>query len=176
MSQEYFRHCSTCKKNISYGAQYYKCSVSTCNRKGTALFFCSVSCWDAHVPDARHRDAWAEVEKAPERPEAPALLSEEKVRRKVVASPTTGSVLSESSPSLSQAAVLPQDTLVVMSKLKAYIRAHSEMKTSETVLEVLSEHLRNLCRQAARSAQTNERKTILARDFSAILRGEKADE
>lgn len=57
--------CSSCKKPIAHGSVYYLCSVSTCNRKRMPLCFCSVDCWDAHVPGARHRDAWAEENVAP---------------------------------------------------------------------------------------------------------------
>src|SRR5690606_134588 len=65
----HFRLCTTCKTPIPFSAKYYACSVSTCNRRATAMYFCSVPCWDAHVPEARHRDAWAEVETAPTREE-----------------------------------------------------------------------------------------------------------
>jgi len=57
-----WRRCSTCKSDIGFGKKHFVCSVSTCNRKRTGLAFCSVECWDAHLPTARHRDAWA-VEK-----------------------------------------------------------------------------------------------------------------
>lgn len=59
--------CSTCRKAIAFDTAYYACSVSTCNRKRTALYFCSVPCWDAHLPEARHRDAWATEERSPKR-------------------------------------------------------------------------------------------------------------
>lgn len=54
-----FANCSVCKKPIPMGARYYRCSVSTCNRKRLQLRFCSVACWDSHLPEARHRDAGA---------------------------------------------------------------------------------------------------------------------
>ncbi len=60
-----WKKCSTCKKPILYGVTYWHCSVSTCNRKRTALVFCTVSCWDAHIGLLRHRDSWAVEEKAP---------------------------------------------------------------------------------------------------------------
>jgi hypothetical protein len=63
--QSAFRVCSSCRKPIAWGAVYYACSVSTCNRKRTALYFCSVGCWSDHLPTARHRDAWAEEKRAP---------------------------------------------------------------------------------------------------------------
>jgi hypothetical protein len=61
----FWKKCSTCKKPIPYASKYWNCSVSTCNRKRTALVFCSVSCWDAHIGLLRHRDSWAEENIAP---------------------------------------------------------------------------------------------------------------
>jgi len=64
-----FAVCSVCKKPISMGAKYYRCSVSTCNSGRLKLTFCSVRCWDVHLPEARHRDAGAIEEIArPSRP------------------------------------------------------------------------------------------------------------
>jgi hypothetical protein len=60
-----FRVCSICRKPIGFNSVYYVCSVSTCNRPRLALFFCSIGCWDAHLPTARHRDAWAEERRSP---------------------------------------------------------------------------------------------------------------
>jgi hypothetical protein len=57
--------CSICRKPIAFGQTYYACNVSTCNRARTALFFCTVECWEGHLPTARHRDAWAEEKRAP---------------------------------------------------------------------------------------------------------------
>jgi hypothetical protein len=48
--------CNICKKEIPFGGRYLRCVVSTCNRKRTALIFCSDSCWDAHNPDFNHRN------------------------------------------------------------------------------------------------------------------------
>lgn len=55
-----------CRKDIPLGARYYRCSVSTCNSGRVKFYFCSVACWDAHLPTARHRSASAieEVAKA----------------------------------------------------------------------------------------------------------------
>src|SRR5213076_43503 len=54
-----------CKKELPFAGTYWACNVSTCNRPRTALVFCSVPCWDAHVPMLRHRDAWAEERRSP---------------------------------------------------------------------------------------------------------------
>jgi hypothetical protein len=59
----YWKRCAICKKHIGFNETYTACSVSTCNRKRTALAFCSFDCWDAHAPD--HRDAWAEEKTSP---------------------------------------------------------------------------------------------------------------
>lgn len=62
---DYWRKCNACKVPLNYGKMYYVCNVSTCNRKRTGLTFCSVSCWDSHLPDMNHREAWAEEKRAP---------------------------------------------------------------------------------------------------------------
>ena len=59
-----YRQCSSCKKPIPFESTYFACSVSTCNRKRTGLVFCTTSCWDAHLPTARHRSAAAIEETA----------------------------------------------------------------------------------------------------------------
>ncbi len=63
--QTFWGRCSTCKKGIPFAAKYFLCSVSTCKHPRTGLRFCSVDCWDAHLPLARHREAWAEEAVAP---------------------------------------------------------------------------------------------------------------
>ncbi|MCC6902128.1 MAG: hypothetical protein IT377_24370 [Polyangiaceae bacterium] len=159
--------CSTCKRPLDFEQKYWVCSVSTCNRKRTGLYFCSVPCWDAHVPEARHRDAWAEERKAPTAAEwqklreaeerdgdAPADL-DEVPRRRIVSS--------------GEGDDLPKEVLVVVSKVKAYVRARSGMNTSDSVTGVLSEHLRKLCNEAIRNAARDGRKTVLDRDFEPLV-------
>lgn len=161
--QEYFRRCSTCKQPIDFESPYYECSVSTCNRKRTGLFFCSIGCWEAHVPMMRHRDAWAVEARAPTRQEheraereaeasSPTAAADPSPRRRVVGAPPVEDDL-------------PRDVLVVVSKLKAYVRARSGMNTSDSVTLVLSNHLRRLCDAAIRKAAVEGRKTVLDRDF-----------
>jgi len=60
--------CNICKKPISWGGVWYRCSVSTCNKKRLPLHFCSPDCWDAHLPDANHRGPLCIEERAPFRP------------------------------------------------------------------------------------------------------------
>ena len=70
LKAESWRRCSSCKSEIAYAQTYWVCNVSTCNRKRTGLAFCSVSCWDAHLPVMRHREAWARERTAPTRSQA----------------------------------------------------------------------------------------------------------
>jgi histone H3/H4 len=59
-----------------------------------------------------------------------------------------------------------KEVLVVASKVKNYIKESGDMKTSGSVLEVLSDRLRALCDDAIESARSDGRKTVLDRDFS----------
>jgi len=79
---DYWRKCNSCKKPIAYRATYWTCNVSTCNRKRTGLFFCSVSCWDAHLPIVNHRESWAEEHQAPSLERWKELLIEEQSPKK----------------------------------------------------------------------------------------------
>ncbi len=58
------------------------------------------------------------------------------------------------------------EVLVVASKLKTYIKSKGDMKTSGSVLQVLSDRIRALCDQAIDSANRDGRKTVLDRDFA----------
>jgi histone H3/H4 len=60
---------------------------------------------------------------------------------------------------------LPQDVLVVVSKMKAYVKARSGMNTSDGVTDVLSAKIRKLCDAAIEVAQADGRKTVMDRDF-----------
>lgn len=84
---DFWKKCSSCKKPIDFKQLYWVCNVSTCNRKRTGLAFCSVSCWDAHVPMMNHRESWAEERRAPSREEWERILSgeDEKPRKKAPA-------------------------------------------------------------------------------------------
>jgi histone H3/H4 len=159
-----WHHCSTCRKSIAFGTRYYRCSVSTCNRSRLALFFCSVECWDAHVPTLRHRDAWAEESVAPTRQEW---------EREREPGPSGEEPRQEPRPRVVEArpaeAPLDREILVVVSKLKQYVRARSGMNTSDAVADVLSDHVRALCDDAMDRATRDGRKTVLDRDFSAVV-------
>ena len=144
---EVWRRCSACKEPIALGAIYYTCSVSTCNRKRTALAFCSVSCWEVHLPTERHREAWAIEQRAPTTPEP---IQEAVARSARIASKASRPDRAE--------------ILVVASKLKAYIRSRSGYNTSDGVLGVLSDAIRRLCDESIANARRVERGTVMDRD------------
>ena len=47
--------CATCRKLIPPGASAVRCTVASCNTGRMKLRFCSITCWEKHVPTARHR-------------------------------------------------------------------------------------------------------------------------
>jgi len=57
------------------------------------------------------------------------------------------------------------EVLVVASKLKNYIRSKSDMNTSASVMEVVSDRIREMCDQAIENARNDKRKTVKDRDF-----------
>ncbi len=164
MDEEAWRKCSTCKNPIAHSIVFYECSVSTCNRKRLPLFFCSVECWDAHVPMMRHRDAWAIEKTSPSKSDVAreteaadaAAKKKEAPRRIVTEAATNGDV--------------PQDVLIIASKLKSYIKARSGMNTSDGVMRALSDHVRQICNEAIRNAARDDRKTVLDRDVAKVAR------
>ncbi len=200
-----WRRCSTCKQPIHFKAGYFTCSVSTCSRKGTDFAFCSVNCWDAHLPTLRHREAWAEEQTAPSaqewarqqqqesaRPSTPSLSTRREApasfaRERPAAAPaprapssppadptaprssTQGAATASPERSLAQSSDIPREILVVVSKLKNYVRARSGMNTSDEVMETLSDRLRTLCDRAIAHAREDGRKTVMSRDFSNLL-------
>jgi histone H3/H4 len=240
--EAFYKRCSTCKDPIAFDADYFLCSVSACNRKRTPMFFCSLSCWDAHQADARHRDAGAEKAKAPSRTawfrelaaarekqaasdekSAPELvrvsgsISREilivglkfkdyirtrssmntsdgvvtvlsshlrdvldraieaagKDGRKTVMDRDVLPLVSRGVESRATGAVdaddKPDEILIVVSKMKDYVKARAAMNTSDSIAKLLSAYLRRLCRQAIRKAATDDRKTVLDRDFAALV-------
>ncbi len=60
---------------------------------------------------------------------------------------------------------LNKDILVVASKLKKYIKAKSDLNTSQSVMKVLSDFIRAHCDDAIENARKADRKTLLDRDF-----------
>ncbi len=60
------------------------------------------------------------------------------------------------------------EVLIVMSKLKKYVREKGGLNTSASVSAVLSSKIRMLCDQAIESARKDNRKTIMDRDFMSV--------
>ena len=60
--------CATCRKLIPPGTSAVRCTVASCNTGRMKLRFCTISCWEKHIPTARHRKAAYIVEQraAPE--------------------------------------------------------------------------------------------------------------
>lgn len=162
---ERWRRCSACKGDIALRASYWVCSVSTCNRARTALVFCSVDCWEIHLPTERHRDAWAVEKRAPDVPDAPGPGEPGAARpsaRSAAGERSNGGATS--SAARVEPASQPTDVLVVASKLKTYVREGSGFNTSDRVLLVLSDVLRRLCDEAIGNARRAGRDTVLDRD------------
>jgi hypothetical protein len=174
--------CSACKNPIGYGATHWVCSVSTCNRSRTRLVFCTVSCWDSHVAILRHRDAWAVEARAPskdawERELAANPPEPAPAPRAPIPAPAVRRVIGDASPVTAAAAegvqlaeIAEKDILIVISKLKKYIKDRSGMNCSDAVAELLSDHVRAICDDAIRAAARDERKTVLDRDVPRARR------
>jgi hypothetical protein len=174
MQRTHFRLCSSCKRELPFEGKYFTCSVSTCNRKRTGLTFCSLPCFEAHVPVVRHREAWAEEQRAPTREqwleEQAAELADEAAARELPAESRRERRIVGAGAQEPQSAALrdqgvPRDVLIIASKLKAYIRARSGMNTSDGVMDALSDIVRELCDGAIRKAAADGRKTVMDRDF-----------
>ena len=58
-----------------------------------------------------------------------------------------------------------EDVLVVVSKLKKYIKDKSGLSTSANAAEAISRLIRQECDKAIESAKSNGRKTVMDRDF-----------
>ena len=176
--------CSACRKSIGFGAQHWVCSVSTCNRQRTRLVFCSVGCWDSHLSVLRHRDAWAVEARAPGRAEWEANRvdapdeDELDVHDRPTPGPTPMPLRSMPPPSAPPRRVIESpatasaddDVMIVVSRMKKYIRDRSGMNTSDAVAVALSEHVRAICDEAIRAAGADGRKTVLDRDVPKLRR------
>jgi histone H3/H4 len=57
-----------------------------------------------------------------------------------------------------------KEVLVVMSKVKAYIKA-AGLLTSSTVADALSDKIKALCDAAIANAKKDKRKTVMDKDF-----------
>lgn len=152
--QGFWKKCSSCKKQISWGSKYYVCSVSTCNGQRTGYVFCTLECFERHLPGARHKQAGALERQAPREAGAPA---------RILVNPH-----SATSAGFSSSAQAQREVLVIASRLKDYIQAKAQFNTSANVMDVLSDYLRILCDRAIDEARAEGRKTVLDRDFDFL--------
>jgi len=163
-----WKKCSTCKKPIGLGQNYYVCSVSTCNGQRTGYVFCTFQCFETHVPGARHRDASAVQKQAPTTPEVEgaATASASGPQRRII-STTVQTALAQNNRAgaVTSRALRPREVLVIASRLKEYIESGGDLNTSAGVMDVLSDHLRILCDLAIENARADGRKTVMDRDF-----------
>ncbi len=142
--EKFWRKCGSCKKDIGFNQVYQVCSVC-----GGKYAFCSVDCWDEHVPVMNHKNAWAEENRSPSKSET---TNDHPIRRIVSSSaPVSGPMDSE--------------ILIVASKLKQYVKDKYDLSTSANVMEALSREVRRLTDRAVEKAKAEGRKTLMDRDF-----------
>lgn len=100
-------------------------------------------------------------------PTAPTPMSV--TTRRVVgdASPATAAAV-EGSATLSD--TFDREVLIVVSKMKKYIKDRSGFNCSDAVAEHISDHVRAICDEAIRAAGRDERKTVLDRDVPRLRR------
>ena len=161
MEQSYWRKCIVCKNEISFSAKYYKCSVSSCDKKRAPAQFCSVDCWDVHRSIMSHKSAGADEYHAPSKAK---WLEEQAGESKVRLVRKVGESQSEKTYAGS-GDVSTEDILIVASKLKAYVKAKSGLNTSADVMPELSSLVRELCDKAIQNSHRDGRKTLMGRDF-----------
>ena len=169
--ETFWRRCSNCKKTIGLGAKYWLCSVASCSKVRAPTQFCSPDCWAVHEEVETHKNAWAVEQLAPKTPEV----------EKGASAPPASVSSSSGSSSASTAAPRPKsepkptssedDVLVVVSRLKDYIKEVSSMSTSDQVLAPFSVHVRRLIDATIESAKKADRKTVLGRDVPKMATG-----
>lgn len=57
------------------------------------------------------------------------------------------------------------ETLVVVSKVKAFIKKKAEMNTSANAMAALTQIVEKACEEAVENARRDGRKTVMDRDF-----------
>lgn len=149
-TQNYYRKCSSCKKEIEFGKIYQVCEVTSCRKHA----FCSVNCWNLHNEVMNHKNAGAIEERGPFTP-----YNEEQPRRIIVKSPNEPATNEKST-------TMDAEILIVASKLKQYIKEKYDLNTSADVMSVLSDIVRKKADEACKHAVQSGRKTVMDRDFT----------
>ena len=106
---------------------------------------------------------------------SPSASSSAPVRRIVgesgpTLSTTTSSVTPGTPGTVTLSAAVDHDILIVVSKLKKYIKDRSGFNCSDSVADLLSEHGRAVADEAIRTAARDDRKTVLDRDVPRARR------
>ncbi len=117
-----------------------------------------------------HRDPWAEDMHAPDQASWEAGQAREndsgnQQRRIIPGSMRSGREPRSPTLTLSEGDHVPREVLVVVSKMKAYIRARSEFNTSASANDAISDIIREHCDQAMKRAAMAGRTTVMDRDF-----------
>jgi hypothetical protein len=117
----------------------------------------------------RHRDSWAVEAKAPSKQAWEAEIAANPLEEeKPAAAPAPRRVVAE--PASAPVAAGEKDMLIVVSKMKKYIKDRSGMNCGDAVADALSDYVRAICDEAIRAAAQDERKTVLDRDVPRPLR------
>ncbi len=153
----FWKKCSSCKKPISLNTKYYECSVSTCTGERTGYVFCTIACFEVHLPGAKHRSAGAVEKKSP-------MTAQQDAPKRIII-PSTVTSVTATAPKATVKSPMENEVLVVVSKMKQYIKDTSDMNTSEDVNMTISHMIRIQLDRAIENARRESRKTVMARDF-----------
>lgn len=150
----YWRKCSSCKKEIGLGKAYQICEVTSCKKHA----FCSVSCWNLHNEIMNHKSAGAIEMRAPfvKEPEIGESVS---VGRRIIVNPNNVQ------QKVGTTTTMDHEVLIVASKLKQYVKEKHDLNTSANVMDILSNIVRRVTDEAASKAMSSGRKTLMDRDF-----------
>ena len=86
--------------------------------------------------------------------------------KRILVSSVSSPPSAQNQPSKTNAkSAMSHEVLVVVSKMKQYIKDLSDMNTAEEVNQTLSHKIRNECEKAIENARQDGRKTVMSRDF-----------
>lgn len=156
MNEDNWKNCIVCKNGIQFSSIYYKCSVSSCDKKRSPAQFCCVECWDVHRSIMSHKNAGADEYKAP---------SKQLWQEQQSTEPRVKIIRNHSKVTTHSQSTNEDDILIVASKLKSFVKESSGLNTSADVLNQLSVIVRDLSTKAILNARKDGRKTLMARDF-----------
>lgn len=163
LETNYWKKCSTCKKEIAFSAKYFLCSVSTCRHSRKGFRFCSVPCWDAHLGYANHRESWAEEVQSPSKDQ---YLKDQSSDFKANNTTPQGQSLTKEVKAIPNSeSEIDKETLVVVSKVKKLIQQKAGFNTSQCCIDALTRVVQRECIKASANAEKAGRKTVMGKDF-----------